>query len=80
MLEKKSYTLVFPEKILSPEVLGLITPPPHSPLKVKWPRYKSATCICRSDWFIRFKRCYIIGQMFQLRWFWFDSPDLIESP
>ena len=25
---KKSYTLVFPEKILSPEVLGLTTPPP----------------------------------------------------
>ena len=39
MLEKKSCTLVFPEKILSPEVLGLITPPPpppHAPLKVKW--------------------------------------------
>ena len=37
MLEKKkSYTLVFPEKILSPEVLGLITPPPYSLLKVKW--------------------------------------------
>ena len=33
MLEKKSYTLVFPEKILSPEVLGLITPPPLLPLK-----------------------------------------------
>ena len=77
------------EKILHPCISGknsftrglrLITPPPHSPLKVKWPRYKSATCICRSDWFIRFKRGYIIGQMLQLRWFWFDSPDLIESP
>lgn len=33
---KKSYTLVFPEKILSPEVLGLTTPPPPRPHANGW--------------------------------------------